>query len=224
MKKFILLICGVICIESSLGYSQTESGIESHILTAMPRSERWGREWKCDDCLQRDGDILTGTFDEIKNVLKERGERKAGYISGHTEAFELGMLLLVLSWTGNPSGNVYDVRARVYKRDFVLYGNWCGNENLLSSMLYVKVIDRTICFVNSCGVYYDANGVWLRLGYVNGVYSMFRLVDVSDWMFRMSGDFETSIKSGVESQWGLTPWGLTPLVRSKTSDCAVVQE
>ena len=156
------------------------------VLEIMPEADRWG-EWGClYGCLRQDADIACGTFEEIKNVLKEKEDRTGNCVLGHTEAFAKGNLLLVLSWYGNPEGNVYDVQVRIYKRD--TESSWMvGHADLMLRMRaveklfglvseerYFKLFDQRVGLVNSCRVYYNADGVWILSGNVDQKCSLIR--------------------------------------------------
>ena len=128
-------------------------------------------------------DILCGTFEDIKNTLKTRGEQNAIYCQmGHTEVFEHGNVLVIAIWSGNSYGNVYDIRLRAFDCNRIKGMSICParcniepSKFVGCSVHYVKVDDRCFNSANSCTVYYDGHNIWADIGYVGGEPCRYRI-------------------------------------------------
>lgn len=160
-----------------------------HIYARIPKSDRWDAEsgW-----VSPSADILCGTFEDIKNTLKTRGEKNAIYCQmGHTEVFEHGNVLVIATWSGDPSGNVYDIRLRAFDCNKIKGMSICRagcniepSKSVGCSVHYVKVADRCFNFANSCTVYYDGYNIWADIVYIGSEPCRYRInegIDEGSW-------------------------------------------
>ena len=166
-----------------------------HIYARIPKSDRWDAEsgW-----VSPSADILCGTFEDIKNTLKTRGEKNAIYCQmGHTEVFEHGNVLVIATWSGDPSGNVYDIRLRAFDCNKIKGMSICRagcniepSKSVGCSVHYVKVADRCFNFANSCTVYYDGYNIWADIVYIGSEPCRYRInegIDEGSWRNKYLG-------------------------------------
>ena len=101
---------------------------------------------------------------------------------GHTEVFEHGNVLVIATWSGDPSGNVYDIRLRAFDCNKITGMSICRagcniepSKSVGCSVHYVKVADRCFNFANSCTVYYDGYNIWADIVYIGSEPCRYRM-------------------------------------------------
>lgn len=150
----------------------------------LPLSERWGPGMDTGfNSIESDKDV--GTYNDIKNVLKEHVRKGPDDVPCLTSAFEWDKFLLIQSWYGRQDGNSYRVRIRVYReadnKDFTFTTLTCQNLDIASmcyelgygGICYLKIFDALYYKVTSFdmkrqgnkltfsikGFFYDETGI-----------------------------------------------------------------
>ncbi len=176
-RRGLYVIVGGLCLLGMMpgcgGEPPEGKGLSQSIVHAkMRESDRWdtGPGW-----VSPSADINHGTFNEIRNALNARSESRGNDQAGHVDAFEQGSFLAVVSWLGDPRGNVYDIRLRVYDcspfrstPDCLTGFGLAQGASTGADVQYAKIIDRGFSAANACTVCCDGFDIWADVRFVGG--------------------------------------------------------